>query len=158
MLTGIAEVVAHEGLIPGTRVGGTTPRKRGLKMGLFIFLLSFLIVPIISIITVASNAEPFVVVISAILLTVGGLLRMAYALMFESNIANGEAVEQHFLSANPMAARSSSQHALPPQQSQSAADFVSPVTGAWRDTNELQHEPSSVTDNTTKLLKKEQND
>src|SRR5687768_10297469 len=86
LLTGIAEVVASGGNIPG-RVGATSPassspRKRGLKQGLFIFLLSFLVVPLLAIATLAVNAEePFAVVIAAILLTVGGMLRMAYALM-----------------------------------------------------------------------------
>ena len=67
-------------------------RNRGLKQGLFIFLLTFLVVPIIAIMTVAANAEPFAVVISALLLFVGGLLRMAYAMLFES-AAGTEAVD-----------------------------------------------------------------
>jgi len=47
------------------------------------------------------------------------------------------------------------QSALPPQQAQPAQDFVSPVAGGWKapDTGELV--PPSVTEGTTKLLKKE---
>lgn len=156
LLTGIIAVMQNGGVIPGTSFsapGAMTPRKRGLKQGLFIFLLSFLVVPLISILTIAVRAEPFAVIISAIILTVGGLLRMAYALMFESNspaeLASGEtglAAQQ--LSSRPSAA------ALPTADVRSASDYMSPA-GAWRDTNELQHQPSSVTDHTTKLLEKD---
>lgn len=51
---------------------------------------------------------------------------------------------------NPTAA----QAALPPQQSQPVG-YYSPGVGNWRDTNDLQ--PSSVTENTTRLLDKEEN-
>lgn len=44
--------------------------------------------------------------------------------------------------------------ALPPQQTQPAADYRSPGVGAWRDTNDLQ--PTSVTEGTTRLLDQEE--
>jgi hypothetical protein len=47
-----------------------------------------------------------------------------------------------------------SQAALPPQQSQPVG-YYTPATGNWRDTNDLQ--PTSVTENTTRLLEKEEN-
>ncbi len=40
--------------------------------------------------------------------------------------------------------------ALPPQQSVPASFYAAPQAGNWRDTNDLQ--PTSVTENTTKLL------
>ena len=50
LLTGIVEVIANGGvLLANSRVGAksiSTPRKTGLKQGLFIFLLSFLLVPL----------------------------------------------------------------------------------------------------------------
>ncbi len=64
--------------------------------GVFVFLLSFLIVPLAAIITIAFNWEPFLPAISAILLTVGGLLRVVYALMFESGTATGKALRPAF--------------------------------------------------------------
>lgn len=46
--------------------------------------------------------------------------------------------------------------ALPPQQTTPASEYVSPPAGKWRgDTNELKT-PASVTEETTKLLHKEQ--
>ena len=119
-------------------------RNRGLKQGLFIFLLTFLVVPIIAIMTVAANAEPFAVVISALLLFVGGLLRMAYAMLFES-AAGTEAVETA-AAVHPFTERQNDPHALPPQRQV----YAPPAGGNWRDTNDLQ--PTSVTENTTKLL------
>jgi hypothetical protein len=48
--------------------------------------------------------------------------------------------------------------ALPPQQSQPAQVYSPPQAGAWRapDTGEFSHRPGSVTDSTTKLLQKEE--
>src|SRR4051812_11244200 len=92
LLSGTLELLMTGGINPGvpatvSKVKKDSPRSRGVKQGLFIFLLTFLIVPIISIITIAMHAEPYMVVIASILLAVGGLLRMAYAWMFESAAA-----------------------------------------------------------------------
>jgi len=160
LLTGVAQVVAQGGMLPTALAtvpkGVVTPRNRGLKQGLFIFLLAFLVVPILAIISVAVNAEPYAVVLSAILLTVGGMLRAAYALMFESNVpavgSTDPSESANYLSGSPAA------NALPPQQTPSADLYVSPA-GSWRDTNDLlDRRPSSVTDSTTKLLQKEIDD
>src|SRR5215203_891472 len=79
LMTGVGELVANGGntalTVPQT-AKPDSPRKRGLKQGLFIFLLTFLIVPIIAILSVWTHAQPFGIPIAAILLFVGGLLRM----------------------------------------------------------------------------------
>jgi hypothetical protein len=138
------------------RSSGNTPRKKGLKQGLFIFLLTFLIVPLVAIISVALGAPRWGIPITAILLSVGGLLRIAYALMFESNIEEGETLEQSVFAVDHKTLHGrTSQGALPPQQTTPASDYVSPpAAGHWRDTNELKT-PASVTEDTTKLLQKE---
>jgi hypothetical protein len=155
LMTGVGLLVAGNGntdIIAPRPPKIDSPRKRGLKQGLFIFLLTFLVVPIITILTVWMHAEPFAVVISSILLFVGGLLRMAYAWMFESPAANDKALEEYPYGALPNLPHSpQNQNALPPQQSVPASSYIPP--GNWRDTNDLQ--PSSVTDPTTKLLQKE---
>ena len=152
LLTGIAEVVATGGLIPAQRSGITgntnSPRRRGVMQGAFIFMLSFLIVPIIAIISLSLNLEPVAVVISALLFGVGGLLRVAYALMFESGAPRSFPKENYLPDTRAAAA-------LPPTQSTPASAYTSPA-GAWRDTNDLQRQPGSVTDSTTKLLQKDQ--
>lgn len=151
LLTGIADVVAAGGLIPQQRSGLTgnngSPRRRGIMQGSFIFLLSFLIVPIMAIISIALNIEPFAVVISALLFGVGGLLRVAYALMFESGAPRD-------LEKDNLLSEVRSSPALPPSHSTPAAPYTSPA-GSWRDTKDLQPQAGSVTDSTTKLLRKD---
>jgi hypothetical protein len=148
LLTGTQELLRTGGVIPDlapvARSSAGSPRNRGLKQGLFIFLLSFLVVPIISILTVAAGAEPFAVVISALLLFVGGLLRMAYAMLFES--ASPRLSVEESAGINAFTSRQADPHALPPQRQV----YTPPPGGNWRDTNDLQ--PTSVTENTTKLL------
>lgn len=157
LLTGIAQVISNDGLLPGAHgEGKMSPRKRGILQGLFIFLLSFLIVPIITMITIAVNAEPFAIVISAVLLTVGGFLRMAYALMFESPQPGIKTIEENVTSASrQLFAKSNTPSALPGEQSIPIAAYKPPSTGAWLDTNDLPAQLGSVTDSTTKLLSKD---
>lgn len=157
LMTGVVKLLENQGSFEELETRSNksdTPRKRGLKKGLFIFLLTFLIVPIISIITVAVRAEPFVVVIVSILFGVGGLLRMAYALLFESNEgANSESGENLLEKAQNLIGKKKNEQYLPPAQSIPAESFVPPMQGNWRDTNDLAQ--PSVTEETTKLLQKD---
>ena len=154
LMAGVADLLAAGGNLPVLSAPGgkgETPRKKGLKQGLFIFLLAFLVVPLAAIFTVAVNIEPFIVAISAILLTVGGLLRAAYALMFESNVPFNQLAPGEPGHTSPtLLTHQANAGALPPQQSIPAQAYAPPRAGNWRDTNDL--EPQSVTDNTTKLL------
>jgi hypothetical protein len=157
-MTGVIELIENGGaFIRDSEIeksNGNTPRKKGLKKGLFIFLLTFLVVPIISIITIAVNAEPFAVVISAILLSIGGLLRMAYAWLFESNEGAEEKSSSKIIaSAQNLIGKKQSEKALPPQQTIPAETYIPPTQGNWRDTNDLVQ--TSVTEETTKLLEKD---
>jgi hypothetical protein len=143
-------LIGPKGLTPGT------PRRHGLMQGLFIFLLSFLIVPLIAIISLAVNIEPWAVAISAILLGVGGVLRMLYALMFESGVAGEPTLEEKLMTASKsVRGGNAEQTALPSAVLTPAADYVSPRAGGWRDTNDLDRVPSSVADETTKLLSRD---
>jgi len=62
-LTGVAELIATGGAAATSSVqtGKESPRKRGLKQGLFVFLLTFLIVPIVAMIIMALKLEPVAV-------------------------------------------------------------------------------------------------
>jgi hypothetical protein len=158
LMTGVGALISNDGNLDAFANAKPakveTPRKRGLKQGLFIFLLTFLVVPIVTILTIWARAEPFGVVISAILLFVGGLLRMVYAWMFESNNPGEPTIEQSvYQSAQNLLHKKQNQNALPPQQSIPVSSYVPPNQGNWRDTNDL--EPSSVIDHTTKLLDKD---
>lgn len=158
LLTGAAELLQTGGISPRTIKAGSSwmsPRGKGVKQGLFIFLLSFLVVPIVTMITIALDVEPFGVVISAVLFFVGGLLRMAYALLFESPYAGGETPASGTSTvAQDLFGKRHTSHSLPAQQTFPAQNYASPVGGNWRDTNDLQ--PSSVTEKTTRLLEKDE--
>ena len=157
LLTGIAEVVANSGVVPTKKTGlfGSTgsKKRRGVMQGTFIFLLTFLVVPLLGLVTIAFNLEPFLPAIAVFLLGVGGILRIIYALMFEPGAADLNTFQQ---GAFPVAGEH--RGALPPSQSTPASVYTSPAAGSWRDTNDLQFQPGSVTDSTTKLLQKEERD
>jgi hypothetical protein len=156
LLTGIAQVVANEGIIPNSEVllpaAKLSPRQRGIRQGFFIVLSAALIVPIITMIAIALTAGPFVPLMSALLLIGGGMLRSIYAFMFESP---GETLGTLPSGTELPGANMPSLNAatdLP------AGTYAPPQSGMWRDTNELLTEPGSVTDNTTKLLEREARD
>jgi len=156
LLTGVAEVVANAGIVPAQPSGLTgssgSPRRRGIKQGIFLFLLTFLVVPLLAIITIALNIEPFLPAIGAVLCGLGGILRIVYALMFESGMPAAGLIGQHALPSG-MDVRAS----LPSPKSVPVDAYRSPA-GSWRDTNDLERVPGSVTDSTTKLLQKEDRD
>lgn len=143
---------AHAGVITTSKT--QSPRKRGLKQGLFLFLLTFLVAPLMGMISLALNIEPFLVGIAVIVCFIGGLLRMVYALMFEETILSGGSSDNFLDAAQHHLDRSASGRALPPQQSIPVSAFAAPKTGSWRDTNDLQ--PASVVEGTTKLLEKDE--
>ena len=156
LLSGVAQVVANNGVVPAVRSGLTgtpdSPRRRGIKQGAFLFLLSFLVVPILALITLQLDIEPVLPVLGLVLCGVGGLLRIAYALMFEPGVGN---LATTLPSALP--GGTETRGALPGSQSIPASAYSSPA-GMWRDTNDLQKQPGSVTDSTTKLLQTEDSD
>ena len=153
LLTGTAELIQTGGIIPQmthSAPKGMTPRRKGIKQGIFILLLTFLVVPIVSLFTMAINVEPYVPAICAVALFMGGMLRMAYAGMFESNETATVPTD-----INQLITRQRTAAALPPQHSVPIPAEIPfrAATGTWRDTSDLQ--PHSVTDGTTKLLEKE---
>jgi hypothetical protein len=158
-MVGVTDLIANEGHIPGTtQTKGITPKRRGVYQGVFIFLLSFLVVPIVTMITIALKAEPFAVVAAAVLFTVGGLLRIAYALMFESNVPGSATMEGQVMEAvKSLSGRDPAVRELPPEQSIPVNAYTAPSTGGWKDTSDLAKAPGSVTDSTTKLLQKDTN-
>ena len=157
LLTGIADVVAHNGMIPTAPVDDSlSPRKAGVFKGLFMILSLFLIVPIIAMISIAANVEPYFVFLALFLLGVGGILRIAYALMFESTVPGAVTLEQKVLKRKRSAELEEGEHrALPPHQSVPVGVYSPPSTGKWLDTNDLNRPAGSVTDSTTKLLQKD---
>jgi hypothetical protein len=150
LLTGTTELLQTGGELPASPSGTISPRSRGIRMGLFLFLLMIIIAPIIGIVsTFLFRITPWPMGVVLFLLGGAGLLRMAYAIMFESKYAENQ------LPISPVSDRQVTAKgepgALPPQQTYPAG--ATPQMGRWLDTREL--EPGSVTENTTKLLEKE---
>lgn len=159
LLTGIAKVIENEGQIPqsGTFFAAGSPRRKGVMQGVFFFLLTFLVVPLVAILTVAVNAEPALAGAAAVLFFMGGLLRVVYALMFESGVPGGKTLEEKVLGNTALFADKQKAGELPPAQSIPVSTYAPPPgAGNWRDTNDLVKTPGSVTDNTTKLLQKDE--
>ncbi|MBK6590860.1 MAG: zinc ribbon domain-containing protein [Acidobacteria bacterium] len=159
LLTGTADLLQTGGLIPRADAPAgfwaPSPRTRGIKQGLFIFLLSFLIVPLITVFSImVSLRSPVLPILATLILVVGGLLRVAYAWMFESPVPGGKTIEENAFSAAQNLLNRPSRSQLPPQQSYPVSSYEAPATGNWRDTNDL--EPRSVTENTTRLLENEE--
>jgi len=160
LLTGVAVVVQNDGQVPGmtASAGELSPRRRGIKQGIFIFLLSFLLVPLFGIISVVINARPALAGLAAVLCVMGGLLRIVYALMFESNLPGQATLEENILAGSrKYIEKKRAGKELPAGDQTPATVYAAPAGGTWRDTNDLAA-PSSVTDSTTKLLVKEQDD
>ena len=112
------------------------------------FLLTFVIAPVVGMISAFGfGMDPWPVGLVIFLLGVGGILRIIYALMFESK--DPYPGFQNVPAALPSAHTT----ALPPQREMPAADYATPAS-AWREPET--RIPDSVTDNTTKLLEKEQ--
>jgi hypothetical protein len=116
-------------------------------------LSTLLLVPLVAIFAVAILDLPGVIVgITAITLVLGGLLRIFYALLLEEPVArmNSDLTSGHAHSGTPQFGRSSQNSALPP----ASADPMP----AWRsrpNTAEI-YQPPSVTENTTRLLNKDE--
>jgi hypothetical protein len=157
LLTVTSELIPTGGALPRTLLpaapAAPSARSRGIRQGLFLFLLALVVFPLFGIISVfALGIRPWPAGIALFLLAGGGLLRMAYALMFETKApllpeAGTAGATEGQLSGHAHLT------ALPPQQNYPASHYTSPQPGHWRDTREL--EPASVTEHTTKLLEKE---
>ena len=127
-------------------------RKRGVKQGAVLFLSGIMLVPLLGILTVASHAPPFAVGIMALITYLGGVLRMLYALLFESG--NVQAADESIIPTfvSKITSGKKTKELLP---ASAAADLnYNPPIVNWRDTNDLEV-PPSVTDETTKLLYRE---
>ncbi len=148
LLTAIVHIVENGGMPPQQlqkQTRNSWRRNRGFRTGLLIFLLTFLVVPILTILTIAADGEPFLVVIATILFGLGGLLKMAWALLFESDKATAEVIPRDAFM--PPAKQYGS---LPEMRTMPANAYESPA-GKWRTTNDLES-PGSVTDPTTKFF------
>jgi hypothetical protein len=155
LLEGVSAVVASGGQLPMRYVQSASrelsARSKGVRQGAMLMLSTLLVVPIIAILTVSLNIAPHIFVpLVAISCFVGGLLRMLYALMMED--AHPPIDSSQLASyAPPAPAQLESGRPVAPAQ----ASFT--PAQAWKprpNTAEI-FTPPSVTENTTRLLQKE---
>lgn len=139
---------------PGARQ--LSPRQKGIRQGAMMMLSTLVIVPIVIFLGVAIlDLDAVLVPLAGSLCIMGGLLRMLYAIFFESEFRPELPAAPAYAPPPPnYLSTPPSRHnaALPPPQSAPvpAQTFRPPRY----DTGELPPHPQSVTDHTTQLLEK----
>ena len=155
LLEGVTAVVASGGVVPMRHVQtvnkALSPRSKGIRQGALLMLSTMLVVPILAIITTNFDFNPELFVpLAAIFCFVGGLLRILYALIMEDAnppIDSGQ-MGAYAPGMNPQL-NNGARQSLPPASANQA--------GSWRprqNTAEL-YQPPSITENTTRLLDKD---
>ena len=157
LLDGVTAVLASGGAVPTRYVQPgykqLSPRSKGVRQGALMMLSTLLIVPLMAIIGYGIIGLPAEFVgVTAVLCFVGGLLRILYALLMEDSVApiNLELMAGQTQPAVPQFARPVQNSALPPASVN--------ATPGWRprtNTAEI-YQPPSVTENTTRLLDKDE--
>ncbi len=126
-----------------------SPRKKGLKMGGIMLISGTIIVPLLGVL----EAPDKLIGTMALIFFLGGILRIIYALIFQSKFPQESSFGKFVTdNAGKILPGKSKQNELPPN-SVNEADFITNSPGQWRDTNDLS--PISVTENTTKLLQRD---
>ena len=145
---------------PAPGIRQLSPRQKGIRQGAMLMLSSLVVVPIVIFLGVAMlGLDGVLIPLAGSLCVMGGLLRMLYAIFFESEFQPGLPAAQPAYVPPPSPPNylgmPQQQHntALPPPQVQPvpAQTFRPPRY----DTGELPPPPSSVTDHTTRLLEKQ---
>ncbi|MFN6964014.1 MAG: hypothetical protein ACK4S4_09650 [Pyrinomonadaceae bacterium] len=157
----IAEVLANGGFLPQLAELNNKNRiftkKNGVVFGIMWFILfSMLFTALMGI----ANAPEEPIAVSAVIGFFGMLLLVIGSLVFlPSSKKPGIAFQPLHVPrqpATPDASRRAAPHtALPPQQSIPVSAYAPPRAGRWRETNDLQ--PTSVTEETTRLLDDDKN-
>lgn len=156
-LGGVTELLANGGVLQSTggeelREQALSPRRKGVKQGVVMMLVGTVVVPVLGILNSYQDQTTMLevlVAISAIIFFAGGLMRILYALLFESSkpdIRSDAHVDVPSATPAQLDARARVS-ALPPAQSIPVSNF----TPRPMNTAELR-QPPSVTENTTRLL------
>lgn len=149
-LAGVAQLLANSGALPLSAGVNRklSPKQRGIRQGVFLWLMGALIVPLLGVLDAPDELIGF----AAVVCFVGGLVRLLYALMFQEDLASAARAGNGAL---PYTAT-----AVPPAAIPNVRDMaqLSPprasVTGFGSsrvNTAELVP-PPSVTEHTTRLL------
>ena len=148
---GVLALIASGGYL-GPYLGANqerSARARGVRQGAVMFLLGILLVPVLGVLYHFAGGSFFGVVLplAALICFVGGLMRMLFAAVFEEGKPTVRVTPGGY--APPLIGMPAPGQALPP-----ATANPSPVWRARTATAELPR-PPSVTENTTRLLDKD---
>lgn len=153
----VAEVLAHGGFLPQlAQLDQKRPKyfnkKNGVGLGVFWFIfLTMFATAFFGIL----GAPDELIGIMAITGVFGALMIIVGSLIFlPSSKPKIEYPQQMPMTPQPQGLHGGMPTALPPQQTIPAQVYMAPGPGNWRDTNDL--EPSSVTENTTRLLNEDE--
>jgi hypothetical protein len=158
-LGSVSELLAQGGVLRSggdeLRAQSLSPRRKGVKQGVVMMLFGTVIVPVLGIINSyqdRTTSLEILVAISAVIFFAGGLMRILYALLFESPAPALKLDSAASTSPATPAALGATPHvsALPPAQSIPVPTFAP----RRMNTAELA-QPPSVTENTTRLLDEE---
>jgi hypothetical protein len=153
-LDGVIQLLSSGGMLPAYRSADEpvqiSPRRKGVKQGMLLFLLGAILVPILGTFASfsASNFPQILAILAAIICFAGGPLRMFYAAVFEEG-----APKPVRAFGPPM--HMSQQQFIPPVQSPALPPPRQPPSWRTRPTTAELANPPSVTENTTRLLDKE---
>ena len=133
---------------------GLSPRRKGVRQGAVLLLAGAVLVPILGVLNAFTNGPSFLdilVPLAAIIFFVGGLMRMLYAALFEEGAMAHPIIRPSYAPPPAMQINAPVRNsALPPAP-------ANPASG-WRPrTNTAEvRQPHSVTENTTRLLDKDE--
>ena len=158
-LDAVIQLLASGGMVPAYHTSDEpvriSPRRRGVKQGVVLMLSGAVIVPILAMFASFAHGSTFLEILAAlaaIICFIGGPLRMFYAAVFEEGAPKPGRVYGPPLSMHvPQQQFVSQAHApaLPPPPAQR------PPTWRSRPNTAELATPPSVTENTTRLLEKE---
>ena len=162
-LEGVKLLLAGEGLpalsaanFQAPEQSGESPRRRGIKQGVMLMLSTVLIVPVVVFLTKLGILQKEFIPLAAVFCTIGGFLRLVYALMFQGGApAPASQLPPAYVppiqQVGGLAAGRAT--ALPPPAPR--ATPASNMGGRLFDTSELgqaARQPPSVTESETKML------
>jgi hypothetical protein len=167
-MEGATQLVRSGGILPNYAQSNEpkeiSPRRRGVKQGGVLFLTGALLVPILGVLTSFSSAAflEILTAVAAIICFLGGPLRMLYAALFEE----GAPQRPYMMMGPPMGGASVGPYTPPVPPARNVPAMHTPGalppapanrTAAWkpRPTTAELPQPPSVTENTTRLLDKE---
>ena len=154
-LDGVIQLLGTGGMLPvyhqSEEPVAISPRRKGVKQGAVLLLSGAVIVPILGVLASFSNAAfpQVLAALAAIICFIGGPFRMLYAALFE------EGAPRRFPVYGPPPIAAPPQFA-PPRQHTALPPPAARAPSAWRKPNTAElANPPSVTENTTRLLDKE---